>query len=316
MAVREHLPELIGLGSGPRPAGMPEDRWVTLPLDVTEPVPLDPTAGGALHWAPLREPGLRARTAALGRWAEATDPRALVVDVSVEIALAARLLSIPTVVVAQHGDRSDDAHRLAYRSASAVAALWARGADAEPPGSEDHLHHVGLISRFDHRAPAPPPQAQDGRRRALLMLGRGGHGITPEHVVEAVAATAGAWDWEILGHDGSAGSWEPSADEIWQALGRAHVVITPASNNCIAEVAAARRPLIVLPQPRPFGEQHAHAALLERHGLAAQEDSWPAPERWAALLDRASRSSPAGWDGHHDGQGARRLADVIERVAA
>ena len=53
----------------------------------------------ALHYVPLNHPGVRARMAGIAAWAERTDPALIVVDVSVEIAILARLLSIPTVVV-------------------------------------------------------------------------------------------------------------------------------------------------------------------------------------------------------------------------
>src|SRR3712207_8569721 len=51
-------------------------------------------------------------------------PDVLVVDVSVEVALLARLLGVPVVLVAQRGRRDDDPHRRAYAAAAAVAAPW------------------------------------------------------------------------------------------------------------------------------------------------------------------------------------------------
>ena len=51
----------------------------------------EPTAGGRLHWAPLRQPGLRRRMALITDWIERTEPTVMWTDISVEVTLAARL---------------------------------------------------------------------------------------------------------------------------------------------------------------------------------------------------------------------------------
>jgi hypothetical protein len=331
-AVAQRLPGCVGLGSGPRPQDIPSERWIELPLDLDPDGsdPQDPTAGGGLHWAPLHVRGLTERTTAIARWVEAAQPRAIVVDVSVEVALLARLLSVPTVVIAQHGDRNDPPHALAYRTAAAVGALWHEGAAKAPTGADGRVHHLGPISRFDGRvvqrsdralrdsgsgAARRDEGARDPRRRALLLLGRGGLDLTERDVADALAATAGAWTWEIVGGFPELGGREADGDALWTALLHADLVIAPASNNCVAEVAAARRPLIAIPQRRPFDEQHAHARALQRLGLATVADRWPSAASWPALLDRAHGAGER-WASYHDGLGAGRLCDVIAQVAA
>jgi hypothetical protein len=309
------LPDLVGLGSGPPPAGIAADRWVRLVPD-TDPArsPQDPTAGGALHWAPLREPRMTARTIQLADWVIEHGPACLVVDVSVEITLAARLLSVPTVVIAQHGVRDDLPHELAYRSASAVAALWPAGAVDDHRAAIGRVHHVGPLSRFDARAVPDAPRQESERRRALLLLGRGGHDVRSEEVQRAIQATRGHWNWEVVGAFPELGGRSLDGDACWDALGRAHVVVAAASNNCVAEVAAARRPLISIPQPRPFDEQVAHAESLERLGLATVLRAWPPAEQWPELLsDAAARGER--WATYHDGGGVQRLAAVVTEVA-
>ena len=311
---RELSGELVGLGSGPRPPGVPPDRWVALERDDTLPSPDDPQAGGVLHWAPVHEPGLRARTAAIARWVSDAEPRALVVDVSVEVALTARLLAVPTIVVAQHGDRSDLPHEVAYRSASAVAALWRAGDAVDPPARR--VAHIGAVSRFDDRiaVAGAHPGVADRPRRVLLLLGDGGHGLDAPAIAAAIDATAGRWVWTLTG-DLAGGRRITDPDELWSALLAADVVVASAGNNAVAEVAAARRPLIVLPQDRPFGEQHAHAEVLAREGLATALRSWPPAAEWGALLDRALAAGGDGWQAYHDGRGAARFAELIAEVA-
>jgi UDP-N-acetylglucosamine:LPS N-acetylglucosamine transferase len=84
----------------------------------------------------------------------------------------------------------------------------------------------------------------------------------------------------------------------------------------VAEVAAARRPFVCLPQPRPFDEQHHQATALRRAGLAEVRERWPAPGEWPPLLAAAEAAPPERWDALHDGDGARRLAALVREVVA
>ena len=76
----------------------------------------------------------------------------------------------------------------------------------------------------------------------------------------------------------------------------ADVVITHAGQSCVADVAAARRPAIVLPQPRPFDEQHATAETLRRHRLAVATRGWPDARAWRCFIGRARASDPSRWE--------------------
>jgi hypothetical protein len=322
LAVRDRLgPGVVGLSSLPRPAAVAPDGWIDLPGDVGEGEPDDPTAGGALHWAPRGVPGLRARTARIAAWAAVSDPAVLVVDVSAEVALLGRLLSVPTVVVAQRGRRTDRAHLAAYAGASAVLAPWTAATHVPGDGPpEDRLVLCGAVSRFDREpAPEPPRTPAGDPRRVLLVVGSGGHELRADDVVAAATATPGV-AWDVAGalrvptRDGIV---DHGADaDVRALLHDADVVVGTAGGNVVAEVAAARRPLVLLPQARPFGEQRRQAALLQTAGLAESLSSWPAPSAWPALLRTAAARPPERWDAHDDGRGAERMAAAIRAVAA
>src|SRR5690349_14237624 len=100
--------------------------WVRLPMDVSGSATdaADVTAHGRLHWAPLHVDGLARRSAKLLQTVAATRPRRVVVDVSVEISLLARLAGVPVTVMAMPGDRGDAAHQLAYDVADSIIAPW------------------------------------------------------------------------------------------------------------------------------------------------------------------------------------------------
>lgn len=321
LAVRELVGErVVGLGSGGRPAGVEDDAWLALPSDVPTGPPEDPGAGGALHWAPLRAPDAGRRTARIARWVERDRPRAIVVDVSVEVAVLARLLSVPVVVVAQRGVRRDVPHRTGFAVASAVVAPWTRATHAAsdlPTGVEPVL--CGAMSRFDDRErPAPPRRPRTGTTDVLLLVGSGGHALRAEDVRAAAAATPDA-RWHVAGAlrtgDGPGLVDHGPRADVWALLSRCDVVVGTAGGNVVAEVAAARRPLVLLPQERPFGEQLRQAELLARAGLATALDAWPAAAEWPAILDGAVARGGEAWGLHHDGRGAERMAATIRRVA-
>lgn len=72
----------------------------------------------SLHYAPLDHEGLRQRTALMTGWIAEARPRLMVVDVSAEVAMLARLASVPTVYVRLSGRRLDAAHLDAFRAPS------------------------------------------------------------------------------------------------------------------------------------------------------------------------------------------------------
>lgn len=296
---------VVALSSLPEPARHPFADWVALAPDPALADPDDPTAGGALHWAPRNSPGYRDRMAQFADWVTSQRPRTVVVDVSVEIAALTRLLATPSVVVAGPGTRGDGAHLLAYRSASSIVAPWADLGPRPVPLEQFAPVFTGAFSRFDGRvAPAPP-----GRRHVLVLLGAGGETL-PAGGLDAAAAATPGWRWSALG---GAGRW---TDDVWDELVGADVVVTHAGLGALSEVAAARRAAVVVPQDRPFGEQRDTARRLAGAGLAEVRDSWPEPAEWAALLDAAVARGGAGWSRWNDGGGAARFVAAISDVPA
>jgi len=286
--------------------------WVELPRDDDEPVQGDPTAGGTLHWAPPRHPGLRSRMATIAAWIGRNAPAVMVVDVSVEVSMLCRLLGVPVVGVAMQGDRTDRAHRLGYDLAEALLACWPAPmtSHAWPQHWIDKTCFVSAFSRFDARISVRAGGTSgSGPRRAALLLGAGGTDVGDGQIAATVAATPD-WQWDVLG--GGAGTW--TADP-WSTLCAADVVVTHAGQNALAEVAAARTPAVVIPQDRPHDEQRATATHLERAGLAVVRSRWPAPSAWPALLDEAAAADGSLWSAWCPGDGADRAARFIESVA-
>src|SRR5690349_14761773 len=117
---------------------------VALPRDDAAASVTDETAGGALHWVPRNDNGLRERMAAVVEWVSAVRPSAVVVDVSVEVAVQVRLLGVPVIVVAMPGERTDAPHELVYRLADHILACWP-SALYNPAWLRPHRHKVSYI---------------------------------------------------------------------------------------------------------------------------------------------------------------------------
>jgi hypothetical protein len=300
--------DVTGLSSLAKPGGWP-GSWVQLPRDDTNVRPVQPTADGVLHWAPLGDPGLCGRMAAIARWIGQAVPSAVMVDVSVEVSLLARLMGVPVVTMVLPGEREDSAHALGYALSQTLIAPWPAAMPGmlalDREGRAAKICHVGAFSRFDGR-PVPPRAGQpDDRRHVLVLQGRGGSAIV-EHDLRAAARSTPGWQWTVLG---GTGNWD---EDPWPALCQAGVVVTHAGLNALAEVAAARKPAVVIPQARPHGEQDATARALASAGLAVVVHGWPAAACWPAVLRAALRIGGARWRSWSPGTAAARAARLIE----
>ena len=345
-AVRPYLDaDVVVFSSLAAPADLPRDTtWVELERDdsvtidpdgtARDPADASPTVGGLLHWAPVGHPGHTARlgriaTAVVEAAAEGRPFGAMVVDVSVEVALFARLLGVEVVVVSQPGDRTDLPHRLAHDAARRVVAPWPAGThdSSSLDRVADKVRWVGGISRWDGRRAGGVTGAAgvDGTEARVGVASEARAGVVPGSVVfvggaggsdhddlaAAVAAAARATPgttWTALGLD----SW---VDDPWATLNTAEVVVTWAGQNTVADLAALDARAVVVPQTRPFDEQATTARALDRAGLAVVPAGWPADHEWPGLLERARALRP-DWAAWRVEGAARRAAAVVAEVAA
>ncbi|KJQ52625.1 glycosyltransferase [Microbacterium sp. SA39] len=321
-AIHPHLDsEVTVFSSLPRPSGLGAGTiWVRLPSDA-EPVTGsdgvlrdahefgDVTAHGALHWAPIGHPGHQARLAAIAEWIAHNPVEAFVVDVSVEVAILARLLGVPTIVLAQPGERTDAPHRLGYDLADRILAPWAAGTieTAELADREDRVRRVGAVSRYDgHARDAALDGDPDARR--VLFLSR----TLDAPRLQETTALLQADGWIVE----SAGAGENDrVDDVWPLLCRATVVVSAAGQNGIADLAAADARAVVIAQDRPFEEQEATARVLAAQGYAQTASADVSPEKLVELVRRAAETPPR-WDGWQVRGAAARAAAAIEELVS
>lgn len=307
---------VVGLSSVAPPSGW-TGEWVSLDRDDAWTEPRNPTAGGPLHWAPEHDPGLRSRMAAVSAWLEKARPRAVVVDVSVEVALLVRLHGTPVVVVVQPGDRSDAAHRLGYGVADLLVGFWPPEATGMVTGLDDaairRLVLLGALSRDPVALPAGPGRRDAADPRHVVVLsGSGGLDDGWRQGVDRARRETSGWRWTVLGGTAVDATWssDPAA-----ALADADVVITHAGQNALAEVAAARRPALVVPQRRPHDEQATTAQALAAGPWPVEvlPDGLPSTG-WAERLTRVAALDGSRWAAWCDGGAAERFARALQQV--
>ncbi|MGZ5398528.1 MAG: glycosyltransferase [Nocardioides sp.] len=309
--IAEHLGEPVTVLSSLPPGKNEHIPWVELPRDDEMPGPEDVTAHGRLHWVPRHDPGLALRSARIAAWITTTRPALVVVDVSVEVAVLSRVCGIPVVVVGMPGRRDDPAHALGYDLAEAILAPWPAGHQTGWPDSwNKKTVFLGAVSRFDGwTVPAP---AEPGHRgpRGLLLWGAGGE-ATGAQVLASLRTGAPDWHWDVAGLEGRL----LGPEQTWRAMAAADVVVTHAGQGSVAEVAAARRPAVVIADDRPFDEQRCTVRRLERARLAATAVGCPPPDECGRLLAEALALDPRRWSSWNPGDGASRAARHLERLA-
>lgn len=126
---------------------------LALPDDAPEPgTAFDPGGVAALHYAPRGHAGLRARSAAIAGWIAARRPALMVVDVSVETVLLARLCATPALSFRLAGHRDDLPHRTGFEASEALIAPFPAALEgADTPGwVREKSFHAGFL--------APPPE--------------------------------------------------------------------------------------------------------------------------------------------------------------
>lgn len=302
-------------------------RLVRLPDDRVEACPGEADGGGALHWAPLGHRRLQERSGLIVDWLRRPEAELLVCDVSVEVALLARLCSVPTVVVRDHGARADRAHRLGFDVATAMLAPYPVELEDPAVSAQDRSRtwYGGLYGRSSGRR-----LSRDEARVALglelvcerllvIVTGAGGTSLDPQ---TAVAISAGLPGWRIVvlgpfppgevGHGVRMLGW---VSDPFPWMCAADVVAGHGGANLVADVAAAGRPFICVPEDRPHDEQRRRAQLLHSARAATVHSSWRPADRWPGLLDAAMQCGSERLHTWSCQASPERVADFLETTA-
>ncbi|WP_395942878.1 glycosyltransferase [Brevundimonas sp.] len=246
----------------------------------------------ALHYAPYGVAGLRRRVAAMAAWIAEAEPALMVVDVSVEAAMLARLSSTPVVYVRLSGDRRDPAHLDAFRGAKALMAPWHKALEptSAPSWIRDKTRYVAPEARA---APAAAPQT------VLVVHGRGGRPLDGAALAASAAATP-AYRWTCVGPVDDLDRAPPNlthlgwVDDVAAEVDRHSIIVGGAGDGLVNTVLEAGRAFVCVPEARAYAEQADKAARLAHLQAAIVSTHWPEPSAWADLLFAAETLPTAG----------------------
>ena len=227
------------------------------------------------------------------------DPALFVVDVSAEITLLARIMSVPAITIRMHGDRSDPGHLAGYEAAVGMLAPFDERIEQDdyPDWAKSRTFYSGglcttkdpVISQSEARAKLGLPT---DKSITLVIAGGGGSGTPYAPLTVAARALPDAL-WLVAGpvhregHETDFGNLRELGwiDNLTDYLCAADRVVASAGDNTVHEIARAEKPFLCVPEWRYFDEQQAKAAELAKLGAAVHLSTWPAsiPEWQQAL---------------------------------
>ena len=297
---------------------MGSHRFVDLPDDRID-AAFDGADGGAnppaaLHYAPIDHDGIRRRVAAITAWIAEAQPALMVIDVSCEIAMLARLASVPTVYVRLGGRRDDAPHLQAFSAATGIVAPFAAALDDPTMPSwvrRKTAYHPGIVAR--------PAAATIETNSVLVVVGAGGSSTNGTDWARAARAVPDR-RWSVIGACKAIEDAPENLtilgwiDDAAARIARAGVVVGSVGNGTLGIVLAARRPFVCIPEARPFDEQRSNARGLVAAGAAVACDDVAGAD-WRALIAAAERLDRAAAATLDDANGAAHAADYLIALA-
>ncbi|MEE7505745.1 glycosyltransferase [Methylobacterium sp. C33D] len=280
-----------------------------------------------MHCVPLGLDAMRRTMRAILDHLDARAVGLFVVDVSAEIALLARIASVPAVQIRMHGDRSDIGHVGAYEACVGMLAPFdARLEQDDYPAylRAKTFYSGGLctsVDRVPERAEARARLGLDPAREIIVAVTGGGGSGTPYAPLTVAARAEPDALWLTLGpthREGHETDFSNLRELGWVAsvtdhLAAADLVIASAGDNTVHEVARVGGRLIVMPEWRYFAEQTRKAEALVRLGAAVQAPVWPGDlQGWRDLLTRARALDGTALRGLYAPDAAARAAGWLE----
>ncbi|WP_420393533.1 glycosyltransferase [Acuticoccus sp.] len=280
-----------------------------------------------LHCVPLGVPEVTETMARMVAWVRAARPALMVVDVSAEIALLMRLLSVPAIKIRMHGDRADPFHLAAYDACVGLLAPFDEAIEQpDYPGfARRKTCYTGGLCPTN--APVPDKAAArhvlglpQEREVVVAISGGGGTGTPYAPLTMAARARPDAL-WLAIGplhregHETDFANlttlgWVPDALSY---IAAADCVVASAGDTTVTEVARVGRPFLCVPEWRYFDEQVAKAREMARVGACATLERWPASSaQWLDALARAEATDIAAQRRLFAPDAADRAARFVE----
>jgi predicted glycosyltransferase len=127
------------------------------------------------------------------------------------------------------------------------------------------------------------------------------------------------WDWTVVGPSRGTASERVQhlgwLDDTYDLIASADVVVASAGDATVNEVMSLSRPIVCIPEARPFQEQVSKARKLHEVGAAISVETWPDAGLWPSILQRALELDCSIHRTLVDGRGAQRAAAYLDELA-
>ena len=283
-----------------------------------------------LHCVPLGVTEMRDHMGLIADTLRNRNPALFIVDVSAEIALLARIMSVPTITIRMHGNRADAGHLAGYQASVGMLAPFDKRIEQHdyPDWARERTFYTGGLCTTR----APVRERDEARARlslpidqpiTLVIAGGGGSG-TPYAPLTVAARAEPEALWLVAGpvhregHETDFGNllelgW---IDNVTDYLSAADRVVASAGDNTVHEIARAAKPFLCIPEWRYFDEQHAKARELARLGAAHYRKTWPASiDDWKEALSATDALDPCVLASLHNPKAADAAAHWLESEA-
>jgi predicted glycosyltransferase len=171
-------------------------------------------------------------------------------------------------------------------------------------------------------ASIPRSTADSGARdrgHVLVLGGAGGEGWDFEMINRAAEETP-LWDWTVVGPTRGKVSERVQhlgwLDDTYDLIASADVVVASAGDATVNEVMSLSRPIVCIPEARPFQEQVSKARKLHEVGAVISVETWPEAGLWPSILQKALGLDCSIHRTLVDGWGAQRAAAYLDELAA
>ncbi len=226
----------------------------------------------ALHYAPVNISKITRRNQLLLHHIVEKNIALLIIDVSVEMAMLARVSSISYAYVRLHGDRNDLPHLNAYEGASFLLAYFPKELEPEstPPWIKKKTIYLGFLSRFmfDNGETARPKEFRNDTRPILLHIS--GFGGTQS---VDFSSLSGSYTIYSIGpgriQDRSSKVTHLGVVACTRAfIAHADAIVAACGSNTVAEILSLGKRFVAIPELRPYREQNHMAKILDTLGWA------------------------------------------------
>ncbi|WP_299310279.1 glycosyltransferase [uncultured Croceicoccus sp.] len=283
-----------------------------------------------MHCVPLGVDEMRQHMRIIANTLGEVDPALFVIDVSAEIALLARIMSVPAISIRMHGSRNDTGHLAAYEASVGMLAPFDEVIEQEdyPAWARERTYYTGGLCTTDgsvlERELARERLGLPTDKSITLVIAGGGGSGTPYAPLTVAARAEPDALWLIAGalhkegHETDFGNLRQLGwiDNLNEYLAAADRVVASAGDNTVHEIARFAKPFLCIPEWRYFDEQRRKAIELDRVGGAIYRETWPAsiPE-WKEALAATDNLDTANLAQLHEPDAARRAAEWLEAKA-